>query len=204
MSADIKVPRTSLLGLPPLGTPVSYYDFAFNIGDYVDTTVHLETGHTSGVDRVFVEAHNCTLNRIPASQVQVLLLATDASAGLPPLPSGYAAQINALNANPSWLAGSQWQFVDPSSPYRALVRDLDVRTPQVVEYAFDFSAVPLPSGHDHVCLAAFVTAPQDPITATTTDLDQATMIDKHIALRSVVRHVVDGVQTGFDLPMARL
>jgi hypothetical protein len=183
MSTDIKVRRSSLTGLPPLGSPVDYLDFAFNIGDYVDSTQHVETADVSGIDRIFVEVHNRSLNALPAAQVQVLLVA-DASAGLPALPSGYATQINAGNTNPTWLAGSQWRFVGPATPYRTLPRDLDVRTPQVVEFQLDFSTLALPLGHDHVCLAAFVTALGDPITSTTTSLDQLTMTDKHVAHRN--------------------
>lgn len=183
MSADIKVRRSSLPGLPPLASPVDYLDFAVNIGDYVDSTQHVETADVSGLDRIFVEVHNRSLNALPAAQVRVLLLVADASAGLPALPSGYAAQINAGNTSPTWV-GNSWHFVDPATPYRTLVRDLDVRTPQVVEYQFDYSTLGLVAGHDHVCLAAFVTAPGDPLTSTTTSLDQLTMSDKHVAHRN--------------------
>jgi hypothetical protein len=139
-----------------------------------------------GIDQVFVEVHNRTQNPLSAAQVNVLLLATDASAGLPQLPANYATHINALHTTtPPWLMNTPWQFVDPSSPYHQLPRDLDVRTPQVVEFDFDFSSVPLPAGHDHVCLAAFVTHPMDPVTANVPSLDNATMIDKHIVHRNV-------------------
>jgi len=183
MSADIKVRRSSLSGLPALSSPVDFVDFAVNIGDYVDSTQHIETADVSGIDRIFVEVHNRTLNPLPAGQVRVLLLATDASAGLPALPAGYGAQINAGNTSSAWL-GTNWRFVDTASPYRVPTRDLDVRTPQVVEYQLDFSTLGLPAGHQHVCLAAFVTTTSDPITGTTTSLDQLTMSDKHVAHRN--------------------
>jgi hypothetical protein len=185
MSADIKVRRSSLSGLPALGSPVSYLDFAFNVGDYVDTTTHMETGDVSGSDRVFVEIHNRSLNLVPAAQVRVLLLWTDASAALPLLPSNWAAHINAGDTSPAWLAGSSWSFADISTPYRTLVRDLDVRTPQVVEYAMDFSTLGLVPGHDHMCLAAFVTTPADAIISVLSDLNQVTLNDKHVAHRNV-------------------
>ncbi|MGE5180730.1 MAG: hypothetical protein ACM31C_01645 [Acidobacteriota bacterium] len=182
MSADIKVRRSSLTGLPALGSPVSYLDFATNIGDYVDSSVRVETADVSGLDRIFVEVHNRSLNAVPAAQVRVWLLVADASAGLPALPSGYAAQINA--GTTGWLGSSGWHFVDPTTPYRTLPGDLDVRTPQVVEYQLDFSTLGLPAGHEHVCLAAFVTAAIDPITATDTNLDHAVLVDRHIAHRN--------------------
>jgi hypothetical protein len=77
------------------------------------------------------------------------------------------------------------QFVDPAAPFHTIPRDLDVRTPQVAEFQFDFSTLALPAGHDHACLAAFVTAPQDPVTTTVPSLDQATMHDKHIVHRNI-------------------
>lgn len=185
MSADIKVRRSSLTGLPPLGSPVNYLDFAVNIGDYVDTTTHVETGDLSGTDNIYVELHNRGLTPVPAAQVHVLLLSADASAGLPSLPSGWTAHVNAADPDPGWLAGTPWQFVDPVSPYRLAPRDLDVRTPQVVSYQLDFGALGLPPGHDHVCLAAFVTTPGDAIASTLTDLNQVTMTDKHVAHRNI-------------------
>jgi hypothetical protein len=185
MSADIKVRRSSLAGLPALSSPVNYADFATNIGDYVDSVARIETGDVSGTDRIFVEVHNRSLTPVSAAQVSVLLLVADASAGLPPLPANYALHINAGDTSAAWLAGSAWRFVDPATPYRALTRDLDVRTPQVVEYQLDFSTLGLPMTHDHVCLAAFTTAPGDQIGSANTILDQVTMSDKHIAHRNV-------------------
>jgi hypothetical protein len=189
MSADIKVRRTSLPNLPPLSTPVNYLDFAFNIGDYVQLSTDIETADVSGPDRIFVEVHNRSVNPVAASNVRVLLMVADASAGLPPLPSpimGWASHINRGDVNPAWLAGSQWQFVDPSNPYRTPTGPVDVRTPQVVEYQFDFSSLGLSPGHDHVCLAAFVTTVDatDQITATNVDLNTVTMTDKHVAHRN--------------------
>ncbi|HEY1354338.1 MAG TPA: hypothetical protein VGF67_32415 [Ktedonobacteraceae bacterium] len=183
MSADIKVRRSSLPGLPPLASPVDSLDFAVNIGDYIDSTQHIETADVSGLDRIFVEVHNRSLNALPAAQVRVLLLVADASAGLPALPCGYSVQINAGNTDPAW-PGSSWHFVDPASPYRTLVRDLDMRTPQVVAYQFDYSTPGLVAGHDQVWQAVLVTAPGDPLTSTTTSLDQLTLSDKHVAPRT--------------------
>ena len=185
MSADIEVRRSSLSGLPALGSPVSYLDFAVNIGDYVDTTTHMETGDVSGIDKVYVEVHNRSLNAVPAAQPRVLLLWADASLALPPLPTNWASHINAGDTGTSWIAGSNWNFVNTATPYQSLTRDLDVRTPQVVEFDLDFSTLGLAAGHDHVCLAAFVTTTGDTITSVLTDLNQVTMSDKHVAHRNV-------------------
>jgi len=185
MSADIKVRRSSLSSLPPLGSPVTYLDFAFNIGDYVQLSTEIETADVSGTDRIFVEVHNRSVNAVVGTNVRVLLLVADASAGLPPLPAGWTAHVNSGDTSP-WLSGSQWQFVDPTTPFRTPSGNIDVRTPQVVEYDLDFSTLGLPPGHEHVCLAAFVCTVDatDQIAATNTDLDTVTMTDKHVAHRN--------------------
>ena len=184
--ADIKVRRSSLTGLPPLSSPTTFFDYAINIGDYTDTVTQMQTGDLSGTDTIYVEVHNRSLTAVPAAQVSVLLLAVDASATVPALPAGWASRVNSLDTT-NWLSGTPWQFVDPMMPYRQLPRDIDARTPQVVSYQLDFSSLGLPAGHDHVCLAAFITTPNDPIpaTLTTTDLGQANLTDKHVAHRNI-------------------
>jgi hypothetical protein len=132
-----------------------------------------------------VEVHNRGLTPLPGGQVQVVLLLTDATAGLPALPTNYASHIVSADINPSWL-GSSWFFADPATPYRVLPGDLSARTPQVVYYDVDFSLLSLPPGDDHVCAAAFITTPTDPLTASaTSSLDTLTMSDKHVAHRNL-------------------
>jgi hypothetical protein len=185
MSADIKVRRPSLPGAPALNSPPDYLDFAVNIGDYVDTTSNVETADQTGPNRIFVEVHNRGLTPVPADEVRILLLVTDASVALPTLPADFTSRIAAADASLGWLAGSGWHFADSFSPYRKTPRDLDVRTPQVVDFEVDFSSMSLPLGHDHVCAAAFVTAAGDPLTGLDTNLNQLTMHDKHVAHRNL-------------------
>jgi hypothetical protein len=91
-----------------------------------------------------------------------------------------------MDTSPTWLAGTPWSFVDAGMPYRSVAATLDARTPAVVEFDVDFSALGLPAGHDHVCIAAFITAPGDTIAAMTeTSLDVITMRDKHVAHRNL-------------------
>jgi hypothetical protein len=185
MSADIKVRRPMLSGLPTISPQQDFLDFAVNVGDYVDSTTHIETADLPGTtDQIYVEVHNRGLTPLPGSQVTVLLLLADASAGLPSLPANYASHITAGDPNPSWL-GSSWHFADPSNPYRALPGNVSARTPQIVRYDVDFSSLSLIPGDDHVCAAAFITTPNDPLTATNIVLDQLTMADKHVAHRNL-------------------
>lgn len=190
MSADIKVRRGSLAGLPAMGSPPDYVDFAFNVGDYIDSTLHLETADSSGVDKIFVEVHNRGLTPLAAGQVRVcVLFTTVGAAGLPPLPANYATYINNGDTATNWVAGTQWHFADPNNPagrYRLTTGVLDVRTPQVVEFDLDLAAIGLSPG-DHVCAAAFITTVgmQDRLTAAISSLDQLTMQDKHVAHRNL-------------------
>jgi hypothetical protein len=186
MSADIKVRRSSLPGLPTLSAQADYLDYSTNIGDYIDSTTHIETADVSGSDRLFIEVHNRGLTALPGSQVRVLLLLADASAGLPPLPPNYAAHINSGDTSSAWL-GTDWRFADTALPYRTLPGKLDVRTPQIVEYDIDFSTLGLPGTVDHVCAAAFISTitAVDQLTASIGSLDQLTMQDKHVAHRNL-------------------
>jgi CubicO group peptidase (beta-lactamase class C family) len=138
------------------------------------------------MNRVFVQVHNRGQTALPGPQVRVLLLLADASGTLPALPADCAARIWAGDSDPAWL-GPDWRFADPISPYRLLPGRLDVRTPQVVAYDVDFSALQLPGTSKFVCAAAFITTTTtlDRFTSTLTDLDVLTMQDKHVAYRKL-------------------
>jgi hypothetical protein len=196
MSPDIKVRRPSIPNPNTISTPPDYLDFAVNIADYVDSG-NTETADRTGVNRLFIQVHNRGRLPVPASQVRVLLLVTDAAAGLPALPAGYTNRINTGDTT-NWVAGSQWRFADPMSPYRSPVIDVDARNPGVVFYDFDFSTMALPAGHNHVCAAAFVTTTTaaDRLTGTTASMDQLTMTDRHAAHRNL--HLV----AAGDMPIA--
>lgn len=191
MSADIKVRRPSLAGLPTLGTPPNLLDFAINVGDYVDTGNAETTDPTT--NRIFVQVHNRSLTSIPSGDVRTLLLITDAALGLPALPSGYAAHILAAD-NPNrpsgWLAGSQWWAGDATTPYRVTSGELSARLSRVVDFNVDLTPLALPATHLHVCAAAFATtiSATDQLVSTESSLDTLTMRDRHAAHRNL--HVV--------------
>ncbi|HLW54653.1 MAG TPA: hypothetical protein VKW06_17585 [Candidatus Angelobacter sp.] len=184
MSCDIKVYRSSLGPPQFIGLP-GYVDFAFNIGDWIDSTAHVETADQSGMDRIFVEIHNRGYTPLAANSVRVCLLLTTVAGAVPLLPAGYANSINTGDIS-NWVQGTPWVFADPTK-YKFNAGSLDVRTPQVVEFDVDFSQLGLPPG-DHVCAAAFITTVngQDQLSSPgNTNLDQLVMQDKHVAQRNL-------------------
>jgi len=204
MSADIKVRRPNLT-LAALSPQQDYFDFAVNVGDYIDSATHMETADLPGTtDTFFVEVHNRGTTALPGGNVHVLLLFANASAGLPALPSGYADHIAANHTSPAWL-GPNWFFADAVSPYRTLPGELSARIPQVVRYDADLSLVGLLPGQDHVCAAAFITTATDPLTSTETNLDILTMTDKHVVHRNlhlVVSTATPAAAGGYDMSPA--
>jgi hypothetical protein len=191
MSADIKVRRPSLVGLPTIGSPPDLLDFAINVGDYVDTG-NIETVDPT-TNRVFVQVHNRSATAIPTGDVRVLLLVADAALGLPALPAGYATHIvagNDPNRPAGWLVGSQWWAGDATTPYRLVNGELSARMPRVVDFDVDLTPLALPATHEHVCVAAFATTISaiDRLTSTHSSLDVLTMHDRHAAHRNL--HVI--------------
>jgi hypothetical protein len=187
MSPDIKIRRSSLSGLPTIGSPPTFYDFANNVGDYVDTT-NVETVDP-GANTAYVQVHNRSLTSINGSDIRVLLLLTDASAGLPNLPSGYAANIVSGAAPSGWVSGG-WFVGDTTSPYKSPTGKVDARLPGVVAFSIDVATLSLPATHDHVCAAAFATtiSMADRLTSTQASMDALTMADRHAVHRNL--HVV--------------
>jgi hypothetical protein len=187
MSPDIKVRRSTLANLPVIGSPADFLDFEVNVGDYVDSTTDTETADISNPDTIYVEVHNRSVTgTVPGAQVRVWLMLADASTALPPLPTGYATQINAPIPNGAWLQNG-WEFAEANSPYKSPMRDVEARVPQVVSFSVPniTQLLSLPNFHYHICVAAFVTTPTDQVTASDLSLLNATMVDKHIAFRNV-------------------
>src|SRR5204862_4027192 len=171
---------------PVLGTPPLFFEFACSDGDY-GVTHDIEPADVTGTNHVFVQVHNRGATKLPGAQIRLLLLVTDAYMGLPPLPAGLATELNAGNTSASWLAGTNWHFADPANPYRSPPGFVDARNPGIVDFPLDVTGLSLPTGHDHVCAAAFVTTTTsaDQFTSSETSMDTLTMHDKHAAHRNL-------------------
>jgi hypothetical protein len=142
-----------------------------------------------GANTAYVQVHNRSLTSIDGNDIRVLLLLTDASAGLPSLPPGYAANIVSGAAPSGWVSGG-WFVGDAASPYKSPAGKVHARLPGVVAFSIDVATLSLPATHDHVCAAAFATtiSVADRLTSTQASLDALTMADRHAVHRNL--HVV--------------
>jgi hypothetical protein len=193
MSPDIRVRRPSLAA-PPVGSPPNFYDFTYNVGDYVDTN-NVET-IDPGANRVFVQVHNRGRLPIDGSDLRVLLLLADAHTGLPAMPANYATHIVAGDDPSTWVVpSSNWFIGDVISPYQSAVGSVDARVSGVVSFNIDVASLGLPATHDHICTTAFVTSISnaDRLNAAEPSLDVLTMQDRHVVYRNL--HVVPAGST---------
>ncbi len=171
-SADIKVQRSSGATVP---VPQDYVGFAglpnpLNIAD------------VTGINQVFVQVHNRSLMPVAAADLQILLLVANATGGIPALPADYAARITSSDTS-NWLGSTGWKFADSANPYRNPAGDLSVRTPQVVEYDADLTALGVTG--TQLCAALFVSTAADALSSAETNLDTLVLQDKHVAYRLI-------------------
>ena len=113
--------------------------------------------------RVYVQVHNRGV--LPASNVRVMCLLANASAGLPPLPAGYEADVQ--SGTP--INTGSWQTIGI-----ATLDDVRVGFPKIA--AFDLTSDKLPppamlAGNDHHCVLALLHHADDPYISTTTNTD---------------------------------
>jgi hypothetical protein len=107
--------------------------------------------------RAYVQVTNRGI--VPASNVRVVALWADATAGLPLLPADFWATTFPAGAGCGALtAGSGWNFVDPANPCR-VIPVVNPALPEVV--AFDWN-VPLGAA-DHSCMLAIIDSADDPL-----------------------------------------
>ncbi len=130
---------------------------------------------------VYVQMHNRGL--APASNVRVVAMYTDASAGVPPLPANFWTQ-TAVPGAPGCGAldeSTGWKMVGCGS-----VAEVNQRVPEVKQFAWNVPAATA----EHTCMLTIVDSADDPVTNTTTDTEAATIGDRHVAHRNL--HVIDG------------
>lgn len=134
-------------------------------------------------NRVYVEVHN--RGPFDADQVKVSAAITNASTALRPLPPGYTANIQAGTA----LPGTDWTTLGTVT-----LSKVRPGLPAIAEFELPSTLLSLPAslpGQSHYCLMAFVHSPADIFTATETNPDSLTLIERKVGQRNL--HIVEFV-----------
>lgn len=145
----------------PLTGTINFLDFVDTLNDDAhNVATHATETITT---RVYVQVHNRGV--LAASNVRVMCLLANASAGLPPLPAGY--DVNVRSGTP--INTGNWQTIGI-----ATLDDVRVGFPKIA--AFDLTSNKLPppamlAGNDHHCVLALLHHADDPYTSTTTNTD---------------------------------
>lgn len=170
-SPDIKIDMQKEIpssGLPfyqtdPEATPfpIDHIDF----GRLKDNSQNLL--HTKNAN-VFVQVHNHT-NR-SANEINVWILFTRASAGVPSLPDNFWSQFNQngrIIPNLSILSASLWRQIDGASPFQ--INEIKASSPKVANWNWIIPRLD-PSDLGHYCMVAFIHSRESPIIDTISDL----------------------------------
>ncbi len=170
-SPDIKIDTPDATG--QLQFPAGEIDFL----QFVDTLNDDFRGATPKVSRVYVQVHNRGVT--PADGARVMLLIANASAGLPPLPAGYDAQVrNGLPINtPGWHTVGL-----------ATLGEVRAGHPRVAAFELPASLMPPPlgfAGSRHYCLLALVHHPADSFDTTETAVQALTPNDRKTAQKNL-------------------
>jgi hypothetical protein len=143
------------------GTTIDFEEFINQLtDDFLNVATHATATITT---RVYVQVHNRGVT--PADNVRVMLLLANASAALPNLPFGFAA--NVQNGTP--INTSDWKTVG-----FATLNDVRVGFPKIAAFDLTSNLLPPPAslaGNDHHCVLALIHHDSDPFTATQTVTD---------------------------------
>jgi hypothetical protein len=174
---DIKLDGPDATGtyqLPPAGT-IDFLQFADVLSD---DARNVATHATSTITtRVYVLVHNRGVE--PATDVRVMALLADASAGLPALPPGY--EVSVRHGEP--ITSPDWVTLGV-----ATLPEVRVGSPQVAAFDLPSSLLPPPAnlaGHGHHCVLALVHHPDDPYTSTETNTDLNSLQERKAAHKNL-------------------
>ncbi|MFY9588527.1 MAG: hypothetical protein WAT66_13835, partial [Actinomycetota bacterium] len=153
---------------------VDYVIFNDDHGVYAAGLIH-ETTQRNRTVRVFVQIHNRGMT--PAQNVAVKVFFADASAGLPALPAGFWTNF----PNNALPPGSPWQAVGS----HVVVPVLETSRPKVIGFNWNVPA----SAANHTCLLVILTADNDPIATSETNIGLLVTGNKRCGLKNLA--VVD-------------
>ncbi len=143
------------------GTTIDFEQFTNQLSDDFENVATHATATI--ITRVYVQVHNRGVTT--ANNVQVMLLLANASAALPNLPVGFAA--NVQNGTP--INTPDWKTVGI-----ATLNDVRVGFPRIAPFELPSSMLPPPAslaGNDHHCVLALVHHASDPFAASQTVTD---------------------------------
>ncbi len=139
-----------------------------------DDFEHVATHATANIlTRVYVQVHNRGVT--PANNVRVMLLLTNSSAGLPPLPAGF--DVNVRNGLP--INTADWRTVGFDT-----LNDVRVGFPKIAAFSLPSSMLPPPAnlvGNQHQCVLALVHHADDQFSNTLTNVDILSSGDRKAA-----------------------
>jgi hypothetical protein len=177
---DIKLDTPDVTGryqFPPSET-MDFYQFVDRLKDFpfIPSLPPIQVT-PSVTTRVYVQVHNRGI--VPANEVQVMLLVSDASAGLPPLPPGY--DINVRMGMP--IQTEHWRTVGIVT-----LNDVRVGMPKIATFNLTYNLLPPPAnlaGNNHPCVLALIHHPEDPYTSTITDTDANSLAERKAAHKNL-------------------
>lgn len=174
---DIKLDTPDAMGNYqfPLNGTIDFHDF---VDTLTDDARNVATHATSTITtRVYVQVRNRGIE--PATNVRVMALLANASAGLPALPPGY--EVNVQNGTP--ISTAQWETL-------GFVTLPEVRAgfPQIAAFDLPSNLLPPPAnlaGNDHHCILALLHHPDDPYTSTETNTDLNSLQERKAAHKNL-------------------
>jgi hypothetical protein len=154
---------------------IDFFEFTDTLtDDFRNVATHATSTITT---RVYVQVHNRGVT--PANNVRVMLLLSNASAGLPALPAGYATDVQ--NGTP--INNANWQTVDITT-----LNDVRVGAPKIAAFNLTSDKLPPPAslaGNDHHCVLALVHHASDPYTSTQTHTDTNSRTERKAAHKNL-------------------
>jgi hypothetical protein len=175
----------------PLAGTIDFHDFVDVLSD---DARNVATHATSTITtRAYVQVHNRGV--APATNVRVMALLANASAGLPALPAGY--EVNVQNGTP--ITSPNWQTLGI-----ATLPLVEVGFPKIAAFDLPSSMLPPPAnlaGNDHHCVLALLHNADDPYTSTQTNTDLNSLQDRKAAHKNLrVVQFIGTVPTPLILP----
>jgi hypothetical protein len=157
------------------GTTIDFEEFTNRItDDFQNVATHATATITT---RVYVQVHNRGV--VPADNVRVMLLLANASLGLPALPFGFAANIQ---------AGTPINTADWKTVGFATLTDVRAGFPRIAAFNLTSGLLPPPAslaGNNHHCVLALIHHADDPFTATQTVTDLLSVGERKAAHKNL-------------------